>query len=139
MQHPRAAPLPTAARGPGGLGAPSHTRQPRGLAALGPAPAGLRFNQSTGVVVVSLPPAIVLLLDGLLVAEQQRAVTQALAAAATPVGYAVVGAAFGVANVQGVLTANGLALVALGALVLVVPRVALRRHTVVAGLSGGAA
>lgn len=62
-----------------------------------------------------------------------------LAAAATPVGYAVVGAAFGVANVQGVLTANGLALVALGALVLVVPRVALRRHTVVAGLSGGAA
>jgi hypothetical protein len=43
----------------------------------------LRFNQSTGVVVVSLPPAIVLLFDGLLVADQQRAVTQALAAAAS--------------------------------------------------------
>lgn len=48
----------------------------------------MRFNQSTGVVVVSLPPAIVLLLDG--PAEPQRAVTEALAKAALKERHALV-------------------------------------------------
>jgi len=39
----------------------------------------MRFNQKTGTVVVSVPPAVILLLDGDFTVEQQRAVTQAVA------------------------------------------------------------
>lgn len=50
-----------------------------------------------------------------------------LAAAATPVGYGIVGATFDVSNVHGVLSVNGIALVVLGVVVMLVPRVSLQR------------
>ena len=50
----------------------------------------MRFNQKTGTVVVSVPPALVLLLDGDLTAEQQKALTQAVSKAVARERQAVV-------------------------------------------------
>ncbi len=52
-----------------------------------------------------------------------------LAAAVTPIGYALVGVVSGVAHVQGVLTVNGVGLMVLGFIVLFIPRLAIRSET----------
>ena len=65
-----------------------------------------------------------------------------LAAAATPVGYGIVGATFSASNVHGVLSVNGIALVALGVVVLLLPQVNLERGAVAGSrndLQGGPA
>jgi MFS family permease len=49
-----------------------------------------------------------------------------LAAAVTPIGYALVGVVSGVAHVQGVLTVNGVGLMVLGLIVLFIPRLTIR-------------
>lgn len=54
-------------------------------------------------------------------------VLDALAAAATTLGYAAVGLEFGSTGVSGVLVANGCALLVLGLVVLIAPRIASRR------------
>jgi MFS transporter, DHA3 family, macrolide efflux protein len=67
-------------------------------------------------------------------------VVETLAAAVTPLGYAAVGLAFGSAGVRGVLIATGSGLALLCVLLLLSPRVAVRRVRRFAadGLSGGA-
>ena len=58
-----------------------------------------------------------------------------LAAAAMPLGYAIVGVVSGIAKVQGVLIVDGIGLVLLAVLVAFIPRVAIRPLETVASLS----